>query len=142
MNDKLSLHLTIVTQETKLLEKDVQLVTVPTTSGEITVLPNHIPLMSQLQTGELSFEESGHQESIVVSGGFINLSPDNNMIVMVDSATHERDISEQKAQAAIDQAHQTMQNSTDRQELLMAEASLKRAMLELRVAQKTKKAKI
>jgi len=140
--DKATLHLTIVSQEKKLLEKKVESVTLDTAVGEITILPNHIPLMSQLVTGEVKYLEDGKTDSVIVSKGFLNLAPDNQITIMVDSAVQARDISEEKARQAIEQANQTMSQTTDRQELLMAEASLKRAMLELRVAQKTKKAKI
>jgi F-type H+-transporting ATPase subunit epsilon len=140
--DKNTLHLTIVSQEKKLLEKEVDSVTLDTAMGEITILPNHVPLMSELVTGELRYLEDGSPESVIISKGFLNLAPNNQMMVMVDSAVHQRDISEEKARQAVAQANQTMSQTTDRHELLMAEASLKRAMLELRVAQKTTKAKI
>ena len=55
---------------------------------------------------------------------------------MVDSAKLARDISVQKAEEAIAAAKETMSISEDRRELLLAEASLKQALLEIKVAQK------
>lgn len=137
---KLKLH--IVSQERKLLETDVEQVSAPTSEGEITVLPHHIPLFAKLELGELRYTEKGTEHTVVVTQGFITVDPQNTVTVMVDSASLDREISEQKAQAAIEAARQTMSVSTDRRELIMAEASLRRALLEIKVAQKTKRGSV
>lgn len=142
MSTQQTLQLTIVSQERKLLEADISQLTAMTSQGEVTILPTHIPLFCKLIPGELVFQTDSLQESFVVSKGFMDVGPDNTITIMVDTAVAARDISEQKAEDAVRQAKETMANSTDRQELLMAEASLKRAMLELKVAQKSKKNKI
>ena len=41
----------IVTPERTVLKEEVQQVSAPTKNGEITVLPNHIPLVASLQPG-------------------------------------------------------------------------------------------
>lgn len=137
---KLKLH--IVSQERKLLETEVEQVSAPTSEGEITVLPHHIPLFAKLELGELRYTEQGKEHAVVVTQGFITVDPQNTVTVMVDSASLDREISEQKAQAAIEAARQTMSVSTDRRELIMAEASLRRALLEIKVAQKTKRGSV
>lgn len=139
---KKQLQLSVVSQEKELLSTLVDQVSLPTSTGEITVLPGHIPLLSQLQTGELKYQIDQNQISIVVSNGIVDVSFDNQVTVIVDTATHERDISMQKAETAIKQAQETMQTTTDQRELLLAEASLRQAMWEIKVAQKTKKARI
>ncbi|MCB9800699.1 MAG: ATP synthase F1 subunit epsilon [Pseudomonadales bacterium] len=130
------LKLTVVSQEKKLLETEVESVSAVTTQGEITVLARHIPLFTQLQTGELRYLEGDKEHSIVVSEGFLTVNPNNEVIVMVDTATLARDISVKQAEEAIAAAKETMKISEDRRELILAEASLKRAMLEIKVAQK------
>lgn len=135
--------LTVVSQEKQLLKTKVDQITVPTVDGEITILPEHIGLFSKLQTGVISYLENGTGQSIVISEGFITVSPDSSVTIMVDTATHARDISLEKAEAAVKAAKETINSSPeDRRELLMAEASLKRALLEIRVAQKSKKSRI
>lgn len=135
--------LTVVSQERQLLKTEVAQITAPTVEGEITVLPDHIGLFSKLETGELRFLINGTEETIIISEGFITVSPDSTVTVMVDTATHARDISIEKAQEAVKAAKEMIQSSPeDRRELLMAEASLKRALLEIRVAQKSKKTTI
>lgn len=135
------LHLSVVSQEKKLLDVTVSSVTAPTTSGEITVLPNHIPLFTELTTGELIYSVQEKQDSFVISRGFLSKSPQNELTIIVDTATHIRDISLEKAQEAIKQAQETMQTTTDKRELILAEASLKKAMLEVNIALRSKKTK-
>ena len=135
--------LTVVSQEKQLLKTQVEQITAPTATGEITILPEHIGLFSKLETGELRYIVEGKEESMVISDGFITVSPDSTVTVMVDTATFARDISVQKAEEAIAAAKETIKASPeDRRELLMAEASLKRALLEIRIAQKSKKTTI
>lgn len=130
------LKLTVVSQERKLLETEVESVTATTTQGEITVLARHIPLFTQLETGVLRYTANNTEYSIVASDGFLTVNPNNEVIVMVDTATLARDISVKQAEAAVAAAKETMKISEDRRELILAEASLKRAMLEIKVAQK------
>ena len=138
----LKLKLSIVSQEKELVNTEIDSLTAPTVTGEITILPNHIPLLTELQTGELIYRHQHENHSVVISKGFLNLQPDNQIIVMVDSATHERDISLAKAEAAVKAAHETITATLNQRELILAEASLRQALWEVKVAQKSKKVKI
>jgi F-type H+-transporting ATPase subunit epsilon len=142
MVDTKKLTLKVISQERKLLEEVVDKVSLPSTQGEITILPKHAALLSEVETGYLRFTQEGSEQSVVISKGFVDVNPTGIVTVLVDSATHARDISMEKVQAAIKAAQETMSHSEDRRELLMAEASLKRAMLELKMAQKSKKSGI
>jgi len=139
---KKQLTLRVISQERKLLEEVVDRVSLPSTQGEITILPKHAALLSEVETGHLRFTQDGKEQGVVVSKGFVDVSPTGMVTVLVDSATQARDISVEKVQAAIKAAQETMIHSEDRRELLMAEASLKRAMLEMKIAQKSKKSGI
>lgn len=136
MPDKLKLR--VVSQEKELLNASVDSVTLPGSEGELTILPTHISLMTRLEVGELVYRSGGVAASIAVSQGFLNVGADNEVIVLVDSASHARDISVQKAEAAIREAHETLRVSQNQQELLKAEAALKFALLQVRIAQKAK----
>lgn len=138
-----TLQLTVITQDRELFSRPVSAITAETTSGEITVLPDHISLFTELSFGELRFETPDHQsESLAVSKGFLDVNHDNTATVIVDSAVEARNISLEKAQDAIKAAQETLATSTDKHELIMAEASLRQALLETKLAQKTKKARI
>ena len=48
------LKLEIVTPERRVLDTEVEMVTIPTASGEAGILTNHAPLLSELKAGVLS----------------------------------------------------------------------------------------
>ncbi len=136
------LNLRVVSQERELLRESVDSVTAQTTEGEITILPGHIPLFTKLGTGELVYRMGSGENSIVISRGFLTVAPNNEITIMADTAVHAREISVQKAEEAIKAAEATLQSSQDQRERLMAEASLRRALLELRIAERTKRTRI
>lgn len=142
MSQQNKLTLKIISQERKLLEEVVDKVSLPSLEGEITILPHHAALLSELESGYLRFTQNGEEQGVVVSQGFVDVHPSGVVTVLVDSAVQARDISEEKVRQAIEAAQKTMSQSEDQRELMMAEASLRLAMLELKVAQRTKKSRI
>lgn len=138
-----NLSLKIVTQTRQLLDIDeVSSITAPASEGEITILPNHIPLVTKLETGEIRYTRESKEESVVVSQGFLTVDTESGVTIMVDAGALEREISLEKAEEAIKKAKEIITTTSDRRELLLAEASLKRAMLEQRLAQRTKRSAV
>lgn len=142
MSEKPKLTVTIISQHRQLEPFEVESLTLPTTEGEITVLPGHVPLLTKLQAGVLRYKLGNTEDEYVVAKGFADIGPDNTINILVDSATVAREISLERAEIAMKAAQETMSKTTDQRELLMAEASLKLALLEIKVAQKTKRARI
>jgi F-type H+-transporting ATPase subunit epsilon len=135
------LHLKIVSQERELVSEDASSVSVPSTEGELTILPRHIPLFVGLQSGIVRYTNTyGDENLLVISKGFLNVDPSNTVTIMIDSAVSDREISAAKAQEAIEAAKQKIQAGTaDAEELLRAEAELRYALLQLKVAQNSKR---
>lgn len=136
------LVLKVVSQERSLLTEEVESVTVTTVEGEITILPGHIPLFTKLGTGELRYTQNKKVSSIVVSRGFLTVAPNNEVTVMADTAIHDREISAEKAEAAVKKAHETLRMSANQRERLLAEAELRRALLEIKIAERTRRTKL
>ena len=67
------LQLKIVTPEKLILEELVDQVTLPTIEGEITILADHIPLISALSSGDIVAVKDGEYIPMAVVGGFIEL---------------------------------------------------------------------
>lgn len=134
------LHLTIVTQEKEVLSQEVDSVTAATTSGEVTILPGHVPLMTKLSDGELTYRIKGSVSVFAVSGGFMNVEPGDKIIVLANAAIRSEDINEAKAQEARRKAQEAMQNQKlTKTEMMIAEGELRKAILELKVANKRRK---
>jgi F-type H+-transporting ATPase subunit epsilon len=79
------LHLKIVTPERTILEEDVDQVSIPTTEGEITVLPGHIPLIASMKSGDIVAMTNGEYIPTAVVGGFIEIN-DNTVAILADYA--------------------------------------------------------
>jgi F-type H+-transporting ATPase subunit epsilon len=130
------LHVEIVTGERVILtEDDVDMVVAPGADGTLGILPRHAPLISILDAGELRIKKDGRETSIIVFGGFIEVTPDK-VIVLADTAEHAEEIDLQRAEAARRAAETAVANRESTVELEHAAAALRRANLRLRVGQR------
>ena len=136
------LKLTIVSQEKKLLDAQVDEVIAPASEGEVALLPEHVPLFTKLNPGELRYKQGDKEYFVVVSKGFLNLNDDDQVTVIVDSAFDARDLSLKQAQEAVKAAKESLKTAKDKKDLIQAEAELRFALLQERIAQKTKRQKI
>src|SRR5690348_8828928 len=94
------IRLKIVTPERVVLETEVDSVTLTTQSGVITVLPNHIPLVSNLAPGEVHYKKAGQEELLAISGGFVEVKSGNEVLLLADSAEFGHEIDLTRAEAA------------------------------------------
>ena len=129
------LKLRVLSQNEELLNLEVDSVNLPMYEGEATILPNHIPVFSQLKPGILRYSKDNKKSFIVISKGFVDKDENNQIIIMVDSAVEERDIATEKAKKAIKEAEKIISAPKSKRELILAEAALKQAMLELKLAE-------
>ena len=141
-HERAQLQLRVVSQEKELPSGKVDSITLPTASGEITILPGHVTLFSQVKLGMMTIRRGKEEQFVVVSDGFLNIAPDNEVVIMIDSGVLDRDISLQAAEKAVKAASETMTKTVDQRELMMAEASLRRALLEVQIANRTRKSRI
>lgn len=131
------IKLKIVTPERILLEKETESVTVPTQTGEITILQNHIPLVSNLKPGELRYKENGSDAFFAVSGGFVEVRENNEVIVLADTAEFGHEIDIKRAEEARELAQKMMQeNYHDEVTSADAVAALEKNLARLKVAHK------
>jgi len=137
---KKQITLEIVTQEKQVLKTQVSSVSVTTAMGEITVLPDHIPLFTKLSTGELRYldPETNQTHYFAISGGFMDVGVNNNITVLADDALRADDINETLVDQARKEAEEALKNKTSKKEFMIAEASLRKALNELKIAQKRK----
>jgi F-type H+-transporting ATPase subunit epsilon len=101
------LKLEIVTPEKRVLNAEVDSVTVPTASGEAGILPHHAPLVSALKPGILTYTRKGSSERLVVSGGFVEVNSDK-VGVLVDAAESGDEIDTAAAKLAREEAEKAL----------------------------------
>ena len=78
----------IITPERVVFEApEVEAVSLPTKMGEITILPDHLPLVASLVAGETRVKVSGKEILMAVSGGFIEVKPGEVVVLAGFSRT-------------------------------------------------------
>src|SRR5215204_4646808 len=93
------IQLEVVTPERRVLAEPVDMVTVPGLGGELGILPGHTPLISQLQTGVLSYTTAGRTLQLHVSGGFLEVR-DDHVSVLAEVAERPEEIDAARARLA------------------------------------------
>lgn len=104
------LTLEIVTPEARVFTDTIDTVVIPTTSGEIGILPGHIPLLTQIEDGELRVTKNGQTQLLVVSGGFAEIGNDK-VHVLAEHAITEEKIDVNAVEAAMKRAEQQLRDA-------------------------------
>jgi len=130
------LNVDIVTGERLMLsETDVDMVIAPGASGQLGVLPQHAPLVTLLDAGELRLKKGNTERSIIVFGGFMEVTPEK-VIVLADTAEHAEEIDVARAEAARQRAESTISARGETIEIEHALSDLRRANLRLQVGKR------
>jgi F-type H+-transporting ATPase subunit epsilon len=138
------LKLKIVTPERLILEELVDQVSLPTTLGEITVLPDHIPLITALTSGDVVAFSAGEHIPMAVVGGFVEIKKNNENItevaVLADFAEHVHELSDEKIEQAKQNAEDMKKKMENKEHVDFEhfEAELERSLTRVRIADKWK----
>ena len=131
----MKLILEIITPTKVILREEVDEITVTTPNGEISILPNHVDLLTKIIPGEMVIKRNNKSELFAITGGFLEISK-NNVSILADHAIRAEDIEVAKAKEAKERAEQVMKDKEGNRNFVMAEADLRRALIELKVATK------
>src|SRR3989344_3481461 len=95
-----TLKFRIATPDRVILETEVERVTCATQLGEVTILPDHIPLVANLMPGEKTIVEKAGPRYLAVTGGFLEVRPGNEVVILADAAEHVEEIDIKRAEEA------------------------------------------
>lgn len=127
------IQLDVITPERRLVSESVDSVTVPGLGGELGILPGHTPLISQLQTGVLSYTQGTTTRRLLVSGGFVEVNGER-VSVLADMAETPDEIDAARARLEREQAERTLNGfSGAPEELERVRAELDRANARLQL---------
>ena len=128
------LQLEVVTPERRVLSESVNSVTVPGRNGEMQILPGHAALISELQTGVLTYNLGGSNFQLHVSGGFIEVSNDR-VSVLAEIAERPEEIDAARARLAREHTEKQLSSwSGTEEDFEKARAKLERSMVRLQLA--------
>ncbi|HVF86750.1 MAG TPA: F0F1 ATP synthase subunit epsilon [Pyrinomonadaceae bacterium] len=128
------IQLDVITPERRLLSETVDAVTVPGLNGEIGILPGHTPLISQLQTGVLSYTQGTTTHRMLVSGGFVEVNGER-VSVLADIAERPDEIDATQARQERESAEKALGSfSGSEEEMTQMRARLDRAAARLELS--------
>ena len=133
-----TLRLEIVTPEAKAYSEDVEMVVLPGTDGELGVYPQHVPVLTTLQPGELRVLKGGRETSLAVGGGFAEITGES-ISVLTDMALESSAIDEAAAEAAVARAQAAMKEDHVAEEVASIRASLQKALAQLHVKRRQRR---
>lgn len=138
-----TLKLKIATPEKVIYENEILQVSIPTMDGEITVLPNHVPLVSVLKAGEMKIVDKDGEQILAVSGGFLEVRGQNEIVILADNAERATEIDIDRAEQARLRAEELMKQTKSVEDVDFAklQALIDREMNRIRVGRKYKKIK-
>ncbi len=127
-----TLKLEIVTPEAKIYSEDVDMVTLPGVEGEMGIFPRHIPLMTEIASGEVYARKSGRDYFLAVGSGFVEITGDR-VAILTDMAIKSDDIDEAKAEEARKRAEARLAEKLSDDEHATVQASLMHSLTQLKV---------
>lgn len=133
----MKLFLEIITPTKVVLKEEVDEITIPTADGEISILPNHVDLLTKIKPGEMIIKKNNKLDSFAITGGFLEIAK-NHVNILADYAVRAQDIEVAKANEAQERAKMAMKNKGTENEFRVAQAELIKALLELKIARKHK----
>ncbi|MGB3221231.1 MAG: F0F1 ATP synthase subunit epsilon [Desulforhopalus sp.] len=132
------IRLEVVTPSGAKVNEDVDIVNAPGYGGDFGVLANHAPFLSTIKVGTLTYENGKKRESLMVSGGFCEVS-NNKITFLVESAEVGSEIDVERAMRAKERAEKRLAQAAQQTENFnrrRAEISLQRAVARLKVAKR------
>ena len=126
-------QLEIVSPERRAFTDEVDMVIVPGIDGQLGILPHHTRLISVLGVGELRIKKGGTEQSLLISGGFVEVRPDK-VVVMADLAEHSDEIDEARAAEARKRAEAELEQAKDPVDIARVRAALQTALMRERIA--------
>jgi F-type H+-transporting ATPase subunit epsilon len=142
MSDKF-IKFEIVTPERVVLKEEIKQITLPTKAGEITVLPDHIPLVSSLVPGVIHVKRrNGEDEIISISGGFLEVLKDK-VVILADTAERAEELDMDRAEEAHRRAAELKEKARRGEDFNFAEvnAAIERELARTKAVKRWRKIK-
>lgn len=132
-----TLKLEIVTPEAVTYSEEVDMVTLPAAEGEMGIYPMHVPLMTQITSGEVSVRKNGQDYFLAVGEGFVEITG-NRVAILTDMAIKADDIDETKADEARKRAEARLAEKLTDEEVATANAALMHSLAQLKVKRRNR----
>jgi len=129
-----TINVSVVTPDGPVYEADVEMIITKAQSGELGILPGHIPMVAPLAIGVVRMNKGGkEQDLVVVSGGLLEVRPDK-VTILAQAAEKAEEIDVERALRAKERAEQRLKDShQENMDFRRAQLALQRAINRLSV---------
>jgi len=127
-----TLKLEIVTPDATVYSEPVESVILQGVEGQMTILPEHVRLMTQLVPGELIVRKGDQDEYLAVGEGLVSVIG-NHIAIVTDMAVAAANIDEARAEEARQKAATRLREKLSSEEVASVNASLARSLVQLHV---------
>jgi F-type H+-transporting ATPase subunit epsilon len=132
------LKLEIVTPEAMAFDGDVDFVQFTAVEGEMGVFPGHMPVMTQLEAGEILVRRGAETILLAVGDGFVQVTGER-VAILTDMAVKADNIDEARAEEALNRAQARLSEKLSDEETATVRASIVHATALLKVKRATRK---
>lgn len=132
-----TIHIKIITPKKIIFEDDIESITVPSSQGEITVLPHHANLFSLLADGIVTVRKSGSEEYFSIGSGYLETNG-SNVTILVSRAYGQDEIDQELTEKAKKEATQILSESKNMQDRQEATNMLRKSMIDSKLLKKRK----
>ena len=132
-----TLRLKVITPRKIVMDKQVYSVTVPTSDGEITVLPHHAHLFSLLVEGIVKIKTAGNEDDLAIGGGYLETNGET-VTVLVSRAYGQNEIDKNLTDKAVEEAKHILSKSTDEKERAEAMTIIRRSVIDSKLMKRRK----
>ena len=109
----------LVTPEQVLISGEVQSVSIPGVEGNMTVLADHSPVATAIRPGYLEVQETGKSERYFLSGGFVEISQ-KEVIILAEMAVLGTELSSHIIAKLIEKTEKSLENASELQGYVLA----------------------
>ena len=103
------LKLSVVTPQKQLISEEVDQVNAPGSEGDFGILYDHAPFLTNLRSGQLSYENDGEFTTLVIGGGYLEVT-DNRVTILAETGEFVHEIDRERAERARSQAEEKLSN--------------------------------
>ena len=116
------------------LKTDADYLSVTTGLGVVGILPNHAPLITNIEISKLTIRSNGVETIYAVSDGFMHIKKGTQVVLMVNAFESADEIDIDRALASKSRAESRIGDSE--QDIARAKASLARALNRISIYEK------
>jgi len=133
-----TLKLEIITPDAVTYSDDVDMVTLPGVEGEMGIYPNHVPLLTQIEAGEIMVRQGGQELALAVGEGFVEITGER-VAVLTDMAIRADNIDEAAVEEARRRAEERLKEKVGTDEEAVLKAAMANSLAQLKVKRKQRR---